>query len=151
MHISSNEVFSKIRKKPFIVQKKWYLIKTDFNQENTTLFFLKTQEPKIKSQKNVIYQLRKFPIFFMKISGIIRWIVGWIDAIDIDVAQPIWNHNIRLKTRPYSATVLFWCGRFCYWTILMWEILLLDFLDVGQSAARHFSSWTNELHSRYFL
>ena len=30
----------------------------------------------------------------------------------------------------------------------MWDILLLDFFDVVQSAAGLFSLWTNELHSR---
>ena len=29
----------------------------------------------------------------------------------------------------------------------MWEILLLDFFDVGDSAAGLFSSWTNKLHN----
>ena len=28
-------------------------------------------------------------------------------------------------------TGLFWCGRLWYWTILRWEILLLDFFAVG--------------------
>ena len=36
------------------------------------------------------------------------------------------------KTRYNApATGLFWCGRFWYWTILRWEILLLDFFAVG--------------------
>jgi hypothetical protein len=42
------------------------------------------------------------------------------------------------------AARLSWCGTFCCWTFLMWEILLLDFFNVGHSDAGLFSSWTNE-------
>ena len=34
-----------------------------------------------------------------------------------------------------SDAGLFCCGRLWYWTILMWEILMLDFFDVGDSDA----------------
>ena len=34
------------------------------------------------------------------------------------------------------------------WTFLMWDVRLLYFIDVGDSAAGLFSSWTNEQASR---
>ena len=37
------------------------------------------------------------------------------------------------------------------WTFLMWDVRLLYFIDVGDSAAGLFSSWANELHSQAYL
>ena len=41
------------------------------------------------------------------------------------------KNKIQCPSFSLSATGLFWCGRLWYWTILRWEILLLDFFAVG--------------------
>ena len=41
------------------------------------------------------------------------------------------KNKIQRPSFSLSATGLFWCGRLWYWTILRWEILLLDFFAVG--------------------
>ena len=61
---------------------------------NGLLVFTEKKQ-KIKSkwptQINLIFQLRQFSIFFMKIYGLVLGLVGLIDVKGIGVAQPIWS------------------------------------------------------------
>jgi hypothetical protein len=87
VHISSDEVFSKILKKPSIVQKKMLPHMKAFG-----LF------DKMKQKKKINGCVKKghFPappilnIFLWKFYGLVLGLVELIDAKGIDVAQPIW-------------------------------------------------------------
>ena len=49
-------------------------------------------------QKNLIFQLRQFSIFFHEnFYGLILGFVGLIDVKGIDMAQPIWFEAVRHK------------------------------------------------------
>ena len=82
MHKSSDSFFSKIQEKPSIVQKKM------IPHRNGLHFSIKWSKKKIQNgrhknskwppQKNLIFQLRQFSIFFMKFS----WIGSWVSRID---------------------------------------------------------------------
>jgi hypothetical protein len=93
VHISSDEVFSKILKKPSIVQKKMIPHMKAFglfDKMKQFLFFLK------KKIQNGRLKKCNFPappilnIFLWKFYGSVFGLVGLIDAKGIDVAQPIW-------------------------------------------------------------
>ena len=45
------------------------------------------------------------------------------------------TYNVAFLITPFQNKGHCWCGTICYWTILMWEILLLDFFAVGDSDA----------------
>ena len=67
LHISSDEVFSKILKKPSMVQKKWYLIwkpRLLLLEKNKKLFFFEKQNSKWPTKKKArFFQLRQFSKF----------------------------------------------------------------------------------------
>ena len=94
VHISSDEVFSKILKKSSIVQKKWYLIWKPLvfliRWSKFFIFFWK------KKFKMAAYKKCHFPappilnIFLWKFHGLVLGLVELIDAKGIDMAQPIW-------------------------------------------------------------
>ena len=86
MYISSDSLFSKILKKPSIVQKK-----NDTSYENQGFFhWIKTKQYFFFEKKNsnwptkkyLIFQLRQFSIFFLEIL----WIGPWNIRID-------WRHR----------------------------------------------------------
>ena len=70
MHISSDEVFSKILKKPFIVQKKMIPHMKAFGLFNK----MKQKNSKWPPKKKVIFQLRQFSIFFCE--NFMDWFLG---------------------------------------------------------------------------
>jgi hypothetical protein len=80
VHISSDEVFSKILKKPSIVQKKMIPHMKAFGlfnkmKQKNTFFEKKSKWP---PKKKIIFQLLQFSNFFVKIS----WIGPWVCRID---------------------------------------------------------------------
>ena len=91
MHISSDEVFSKILKKPSIVQKKMMPHMKSFclfnKRSKKTFFFKKKIKSKWPPKKRSFSSSPILNIFF---HGLVLGLVGLIDAKGIDVAQPIW-------------------------------------------------------------
>ena len=92
VHISLDEVFSKILKKPSIVQKKMIL-----HMKAKVVFIGKKQKNKFeKTNQNGRLKKARFPappilnIFLQKFYGGVLGLVGLIDAKAIGVAQPIW-------------------------------------------------------------
>ena len=92
VHISSDEVFSKILKKPSIVQKKM------IPHMNDKVVFIGNKQFFFVLQKNSKWPTKKAPfpapsilnIFSQKFHGLVFWLVELIDAKGIGVAQPIW-------------------------------------------------------------
>ena len=77
MHISSDEVFSKILKKPFIVQKKMIPhLKASGLLNKMKQKKRKSEKKKSKwpPKKKVIFQLRQFSIFFCE--NVMDWSLG---------------------------------------------------------------------------
>ena len=95
VHISSDEVFSKILKKPSIVQKKWYLIWKPLvfliRWSKKKIFFEKKKIKMADSKKGHFPAPPILNIFSWKFHELVLGLVGLIDVKGIDVAQPIWS------------------------------------------------------------
>ena len=78
VHISSDSLFSKILKRPFIVQKKMmpHIKGLDFSQRwgKKKFKMADSENSKWPPQKNLIFQLRQFSIFFHEIF--MDWSLG---------------------------------------------------------------------------
>jgi hypothetical protein len=78
VHISSDEVFSKMLKKPSIVQKKMLPHMKAFGlfkkMKQKEFFFRKKKNSKWPPKKKVIFQLRQFSIFFCE--NFMDWFLG---------------------------------------------------------------------------
>ena len=95
-HKSSDSFFSKILEKPSIMQKKMILhmkgLRFSLKWSKKKFKMADSKNSKWPPQKNLVFQLRQFSIFFFwKFYGLVLGLVELIVAKDIDVAQPIWS------------------------------------------------------------
>ena len=93
VHKSSDSFFSKILEKLSIVQKKMipHIKGLDFSQRWSKMADL--ENSKWPPQKNLVFQLRQFSIFFMKFL----WFGPWVSRIDW--CEGHWNVSTYMVVR----------------------------------------------------